>query len=129
MGRADDRADRPQRRGRAEDPLSDQRVGVDEAPLGRIERTGLLQDDVRNGELADVVQLRSKPQLLELVGRETELRSDARRERRDVGHVGAELRLPLREGAEERLVRSPATDLGQQLLVRVQALVGDAQSG
>jgi hypothetical protein len=50
-------------------------------------------------------------------------------ERRDVGDVGAELRLALGECSEEGLVRCPTADLGQQLLVEIQPFVGDAQRG
>ncbi len=70
-----------------------------------------MQDDVRNGELADVVQLRRQPQLLELVRREAEPLAHPHGERRDIGHMGAELRLPLGKRAQQRLVRSPTADL------------------
>ena len=52
------RARRPCRAtGRRRDALADDRVTADELPLGVVERAGLVQDRVRDGDLADVVQL------------------------------------------------------------------------
>jgi hypothetical protein len=56
-------------------------VRADEAPLGGVERAGLLEDDVRNGQLADVVKLRREPQLLQLVELEQQPFADPNRKR------------------------------------------------
>ena len=47
---------------------------ADEGPLALVERPGLVQDLVRDGELAEVVELRGADQLVELVRPESEPR-------------------------------------------------------
>jgi hypothetical protein len=58
-------------------------VLVDERPFLVVERTRLLQHRVRDGELADVVQLGGQPELLELVAAQPEAPPDADCQRRD----------------------------------------------
>src|SRR5512133_1027793 len=65
---APDPADGAQRLGRADDALADDRVLADEAPLGVVERAGLVQDRVRDGDLADVVQLGGADHDVEVLG-------------------------------------------------------------
>ena len=56
VARADERGDAGQAGRGLEDPLADQRVAAHERPLVAVERAGLVEDRVRDRELADVVQ-------------------------------------------------------------------------
>ena len=56
--------------GGGDDPLADQRVLLNDLPLLVVERTGLLQDRLREGELADIVELRSGTDELRLAADE-----------------------------------------------------------
>jgi hypothetical protein len=82
-------------------------VRTDEAPLGGVERSALLQDHVRNGELADVVKLCGEPQFLEFVELEEQPLTNAQRKRRDIRDMGAELRLSFGERAQQGLCAVP----------------------
>ena len=85
VGRADDRADWAQGRCGVEDALAENGVLVHELPLDPVERGGLVEDLVRNPDLADVVQLCRPHEHVELLGIEAEAAPDPLRE---VGHVG-----------------------------------------
>src|SRR5918992_4082708 len=60
--RADEPSDLAERRGGVQDALADQRVATDELPLLVRQRAGLLEDLLRDRDLADVVDLRGLAQ-------------------------------------------------------------------
>ena len=138
---AHDRREVPELRGAPQDPLADHGVLGHHAPLGVGQRPGLVEDLVRDRELADVVQQRAVAHLLEVGGREAEQARDVRGQRDDllgvlVGVVVAGLdrgrqrlhrggRARLLAGAEHRhrLAREPldlAQPLGLQLALEAQ---------
>ena len=84
VGGADDRRDRAQGSGGAEDPLAEDRVLSHEVPLGTVQRAGLVEDPVGDADLADVVQLRRATDLVELLARHPEPAGDRHRE---LGHA------------------------------------------
>src|SRR5262245_61202495 len=67
VARADDSGDAAQGGMGAEDPLADDRVLSDERPLALVERPRLVQELVRDGEHAEIVELRSTFEIFELV--------------------------------------------------------------
>jgi len=56
VARADELGDVAQGGGALQDPLADERVAAHELPLERVERSTLVEDPVRDRELADVVE-------------------------------------------------------------------------
>ena len=102
VARAHDAGDAAEGGRGAKDPLADDRVLADELPLALVERAGLVEDLVRDGELAEVVQLGRPLELLELVAAEPQHRPTSAASDTDVGALRLELRLSDGERGEER---------------------------
>ena len=115
-----------QRLGRADDALADDRVLADEAPLGLVERAGLVQDRVRDGDLADVVQLGGADHDVEVLGVEAQARAHRARELGDVVHVALQVGLALAQDGEQHLARL-ALGRAAAVLEGVHAVIGQAQ--
>ena len=115
-----------QGRHRGEDPLSDHSVLLHQQPLLAGQRPGLLEHGVRNGDLADVMQLGRDRQLLEVTAVEAELHPDGNRHRRDAAHVLAQLGIPFVHRLEQRDVRLRAAQ-PRHVLLRVEPAVGERE--
>ena len=126
MAGAHDAPDGTQRLGRAHDALADDRVLADEAPFGLVERAGLVQDGVRDGDLADVVQLGRADHDVEVFGVEAQARADRAGQLGDVVHVALQVGLALAEHGEQHLA-GLALGRAAAVLEGVHAVVGQTQ--
>ena len=127
VGRAHDRGDALERRRGLQDALADDRVAAHELPLGVVERAGLVEDRVGDGDLAHVVQLRRLAQVLELLGQQAEPLADRDGELRHAVDVGPERGMALRQRAQQHVARlAPGRDAAAVLL-QVHALVRDVE--
>jgi hypothetical protein len=111
-----------------DDPLADHRVAAHVRPLVLVERTALLQDVARHGDLADVVQLGGGRDALHLVVVEPEAAGDCGGQDGDVGTVGGELGVPLVERAPEHARRLQAGGDAAAVLLGVEPPVGGPQA-
>ena len=118
---------RDERGRRAQDPLADDGVLVDERPLALVERARLVQDRVRDRHLSDVVQLRGANRLVELLGQQLQALADPARQLSDGRHVLAQLGVSLAQRLQQDVARLPAGGGSALLLLRVHALVGDLE--
>src|SRR5579862_1284197 len=87
--------DRHHRGSGGEDPLADLAVALDDLALDRVERSGLAQDRLRYGDLADVVQLGAADCHLEVLAGEPHCAPDTLGQGRDLVHVLGKVRLAL----------------------------------
>jgi hypothetical protein len=117
---------RERRRG-AHDPFADDRVAADELPLVVVESAGLVQDGVRDGDLADVVQLGGEADPHDLVRCQPESRRGVRRQGGDIARVLAEIRAVLGEEPQQDVgALTPSRHAAGRLLL-IHALVGEQQ--
>ncbi|CAN5140308.1 hypothetical protein BH20ACT13_BH20ACT13_08120 [soil metagenome] len=120
MGRAHDGRDVPESGRSAEDALADEWVLAYERPLALVERARFVQDLVRDGELAEVVELCGAQELVELLPAQPELETRLDRQRSHA--VQMQIGLAKRERLEQRVRRAirlhpPPVLLGVQPLV------------
>ena len=99
---------------------------ADERRLVAGESVRLLQDHVRDGELADVVELGDEAEVAELLRAEADADADVERELRDARDVLLDARLALEQRLQERLVGLLPERVLAELLV-VEAPVGEAE--
>ena len=96
------------------------------APVGLVERAGLVQDRVGDGDLADVVQLGRAHHDVEVLGVEAQARAHQARELGDVVHVALQVGLALAQDGQQDLARL-ALRRAAAVLERVHAVVGQPQ--
>jgi len=99
---------------------------TDELPLALVEWARLVEDLVRHGELADVVELRCSGELVELVAPQSEHRACLHRERRNAFRVNLESRLAFGEPVQEG-VQCPVCLATSRVLLGVESLVREAE--
>ena len=102
---ADDRADVLELADRAEDPLAELRMRLDDLPLLVRERAGLRQQRRRDADLADVVEERSELDPLQRLRLEAELLADADRQVGDPARVRGRVLVVGLERVRQRLDR------------------------
>ena len=124
---ADELPDAHQRGRGLHDPLADQRVAAHERPLLLVERPALVQDGLRQGDLAHVVQLGGGHHAVDGVVVEAEAAGDGAGHHADLLPVAAEVRVPLVERAAQHAGRLHAGRDAPAVLLRVEAPVGDAE--
>jgi hypothetical protein len=84
-------------RRRRDDPLAHSGMALDVLPFGGIERTWLVEDRIRDRDLADVVQFPCDADLLDLCVLQAELLGCRLCKQRDVAEVRPEVRAALHE--------------------------------
>ena len=127
MARAHERGDRAQRRRGGDDALADDRVAADELPLGVVERGGLVEDRVGDRDLADVVQRGGVADVVDLLLVEPQAAGDRLGQLGHAADVLAQLGVALGQRAQQHVAALAARRAAAAVLVRVHALVGDAQ--
>ena len=105
VARAHEARHGPQRWSREQDALADDRVPAHEAPLGLVERPGLLEDRVGDGDLADVVELGGVRDVVELLAVHPQLAADGEREVGRTAQVHVQVGLALGEAAQQHVAR------------------------
>src|SRR6185295_13568386 len=127
VGGANQTGHRGERRGRAQNPLTDQRVLSDQLPLDLVERLRLAQDFVGNRDLAEVVELGRAPEHVDLLRIHAQL---AAHRDGDAGHVLLVIRwleLAVAQDADQQVMGPGFEAAGANALLLVHAAVGDPQ--
>ena len=93
-----------------EHPMGDLRMPLHDEPFGARQLAGLLQDLLRDRELAEVVQAAGEPRQLDLGRRQVELLGDRARDRGDALRMAAGVDVARVDGARERRRRAEARE-------------------
>ena len=127
VARAHEPRDRAQRRRLEQDALADQWMAPHEAPLDRVERAGLVEDGVRNGDLADVAELRGPGHLVEALRAHVQFAPDRQRKLPDVTEPQVKVGAPLGESPQQDVAGLAPSGHPAPALARVHAPVCELQ--
>src|SRR5581483_2472823 len=123
VARTDERPEVGESRSGGEDPLADDRMPAHEVPLLVSQRPGLLDDSLRDRDLADVVQLRSPANARGLLLVQAETPCDRLGKLADAVEMVAEVGMALGEGLNEDALALDARRRPAVVLLGVHALV------
>ena len=100
-------------------------MAAHEAPLDRVERAGLVEDRVGDGDLAHVVELGGTGHLVEPLGAHVKLAPDRQSQLADVAEMILEVGAPLGQRAQQDVARLAAGRHAAASLARIHAPVGE----